>query len=79
MIYIIYYILYCMRFANPAEATGGSVGQRLGALRICKGCPGGSLDMHTYAYLYHIYAYIYMHIYIYAYIFLCIHVCALEP
>ena len=29
-----------MRFANPAEATGGSVGQRLGALRICKGCLG---------------------------------------
>ena len=26
-----------MRFANPDEATGGSVGQRLGALRICKG------------------------------------------
>ena len=25
-----------MRFANPAEATGGFVGQRLGALRICK-------------------------------------------
>ena len=29
-----------MRFANPAEATFGSVGQRLGALRICKGCLG---------------------------------------
>ena len=27
-----------MRFANPAEATGGSVGERLGAVRICKGC-----------------------------------------
>ena len=32
--------LYCMRFANPVEATGGSVGQNLGALRICKGCLG---------------------------------------
>ena len=35
--YICIYI-YCMRFANPAEATGGSVGERLGAVRICKGC-----------------------------------------
>ena len=44
-----------MRFANPAEATGGSVGQRLGDLRICKGClgslgchgrPWGSLGVH---------------------------------
>ena len=26
-----------MRFATPAEATGGCVGQRLCALRICKG------------------------------------------
>ena len=29
-----------MRFANPAETTGGSVGQRLGAFMICKGCLG---------------------------------------
>ena len=29
-----------MRFADPAEATGGSVGQRLDALRICKVCLG---------------------------------------
>ena len=39
--------IYCMRFANPAEATGGFVGQRLGALRICKLCLGdhcGSLE-----------------------------------
>ena len=28
---------------NPAEATGGFVGQRLGDLRICKGCPWGVL------------------------------------
>ena len=37
--------IYCMRFADPAEATEGSVGQRLGALRICKmglGFLGGS-------------------------------------
>ena len=36
----IYIYIYCMHFANPAEAIGGSVGQRLGALRICKGCLG---------------------------------------
>ena len=38
-IYIyIYMYIYCTRFTNSAEATGGSVGQRLGAIRICKGC-----------------------------------------
>ena len=47
-------VLYAL--ANPAEATGGSVGRTLGALRICKGClgvlgdswrgPWGSLGVH---------------------------------
>ena len=41
----VYIHMYCMRSAHSAEATGGSVGQRPGALMICKGCLG-SLGVH---------------------------------